>query len=115
MLPEALSNDLCSLHPGEPKLTLSCIMEVDQSGHVRHTDIVEGIILSRHRGIYDDIEKNKDVISENPEHDRTITLAYKLFETLKKRRKKEGKIIFESTEVYFDFGEEKREGVKIPI
>ncbi len=30
MLPEKLSNDLCSLHPGEPKLTLSILMKVDQ-------------------------------------------------------------------------------------
>ena len=71
--------------------------------------------MSAHRGIYDDIEKNKNQKSENPEHDGTVALAYKLFEILKKRRKKEGKIIFESSEVYFDFGEEKKKGVKIPI
>ena len=31
MLPEALSNDVCSLHPGEPKLVLSCLMTVDRT------------------------------------------------------------------------------------
>lgn len=55
MLPEILSNDLCSLHPGAMKLTLSCVMHIDPNGYVLHTDIVEGIIESQHRGVYDDI------------------------------------------------------------
>lgn len=56
MLPEKLSNELCSLHPGSPKLTLSILMEVDpSSGLVKSSSIVEGLIESQHRGIYDDI------------------------------------------------------------
>jgi ribonuclease R len=55
MLPEILSNDLCSLHPGEPKLVLSAVMTIDPKGYVKHTDIVEGIIESQHRGVYDAI------------------------------------------------------------
>lgn len=47
MLPEKLSNDLCSLHPGGPKYTLSCMILLDAEGRVRHTEIVEGIIESR--------------------------------------------------------------------
>ena len=57
MLPEILSNDLCSLHPGTMKLTLSAVMTIDPRGYVRHTDIVEGIIESQHRGVYDDIAR----------------------------------------------------------
>jgi len=57
MLPEVLSNDLCSLHPGKMKLTLSCVMTIDPNGYVKHTDIVEGIIESQHRGVYDAIAK----------------------------------------------------------
>lgn len=57
MLPEILSNDLCSLHPGTMKLTLSAVMTIDPRGYVRHTDIFEGIIESRHRGVYDDIAR----------------------------------------------------------
>jgi ribonuclease R len=41
MLPEILSNDLCSLHPGEPKLVLSAVMTIDPNGYVNHTDIIE--------------------------------------------------------------------------
>lgn len=57
MLPEEISNDLCSLHPGEPKLVLSCIMTVDRHGIVKKTELVEGIIESAHRGVYEEIQK----------------------------------------------------------
>lgn len=57
MLPEAISNDVCSLHPGEPKLVLSCLMTIDPEGKVIHTEIVEGIIDSIHRGVYEEIQK----------------------------------------------------------
>lgn len=122
MLPEVLSNDLCSLKPGTPKLTLSALMEIDSSGHVRHTDIVEWVIESAHRGVYEmiqDMRHNtipKDTVRYQELSD-TLELAYKLFETLEKRRKKEWKIIFTSTEVYFDFGESPKNEtswIKIP-
>ena len=57
MLPEKLSNDLCSLHPGEPKLTLSILMKVDEKGEVLATCMTEGVIESRKRGIYEEIEE----------------------------------------------------------
>lgn len=41
MLPEVLSNELCSLHPGTPKLTLSVVVNLDSVGHVTSTNIVE--------------------------------------------------------------------------
>lgn len=47
MLPERLSNDLSSLHPGAPKLTLSVLMEVDSTGNVRRTEVTEGVIDSK--------------------------------------------------------------------
>lgn len=47
MLPEKISNDLCSLHPGSAKLTLSCLMRISPKGEVLETEIVEGIIESQ--------------------------------------------------------------------
>lgn len=60
MLPEAISNDVCSLHPGEPKLVLSCLMTIDPHGNVIKTEIVEGIIESAHRGVYEEIQKSHE-------------------------------------------------------
>ena len=118
MLPEILSNDLCSLHPGTMKLTLSCVMLVDPRGNVKHTDIVEGIIESRHRGVYDDIAKRQnDPHPEKNELGGVLNIAFSLYHILEKRRRKEGKITFESTEIYFDFGDQTQRNntIKTPL
>ncbi len=41
MLPEILSNDRCSLHPGEPKAVLSILIRLGQDGKVKETEITE--------------------------------------------------------------------------
>ncbi|MDD7267934.1 MAG: ribonuclease R [Lachnospiraceae bacterium] len=56
MLPQALSNGSCSLHPGEPKLALSCLMEVDHLGRVVGHEICETVIESRCRMTYQDVQ-----------------------------------------------------------
>lgn len=52
MLPEVLSNNLCSLRPGEPRLTLTCEMELDGQGQVLSHEIYESQISSRARLTY---------------------------------------------------------------
>ncbi|MBC7498417.1 RNB domain-containing ribonuclease, partial [Candidatus Gracilibacteria bacterium] len=118
MLPEILSNDLCSLHPGTMKLTLSAVMTIDPRGYVRHTDIVEGIIESQHRGVYDDIYAmmGNRSMGNGVGLKESIKIATTLYYILEKRRRKEGKITFESTEIYFDFGDEVKNGMqKTPV
>ena len=55
MLPEELSNGICSLNPNEDRLTLSVFMEIDKKGNVVDHEIVEGVIRSKARLIYDDV------------------------------------------------------------
>lgn len=55
MLPEILSNDRCSLHPGEPKEVLSILMRVGKNGEVKESLLTEGLIESDHRATYDEI------------------------------------------------------------
>jgi len=57
MLPQKLSNNLCSLNPFEPKLTLSCDMIIDPEGKVVEHDIYESIIESKLRATYGDVTK----------------------------------------------------------
>ena len=52
MLPEELSNGICSLKPGEDRLTLSVVMEIDAAGEVRDYRFHEGVIHSRERMTY---------------------------------------------------------------
>ena len=62
MLPEILSNDRCSLHPGGPKLTLSIIMRVDSMGNVRESYVTESVIESMKKGVYDEVWEVLDAI-----------------------------------------------------
>ncbi|AXA34884.1 MAG: ribonuclease R [Candidatus Hydrogenedentota bacterium] len=57
MLPERLSNDLCSLRPNEDRLALSCFMEIDRRGRVHEYSIRPSIIRSRHRLIYEQVQE----------------------------------------------------------
>lgn len=52
MLPEKLSNNLCSLRPREDRLTMSVLIDFDRHLRVRHAEFVPGIIRSRHRLTY---------------------------------------------------------------
>ena len=57
MLPEDISNGVCSLNENEDKLTLSCIMELDATGRVISHRIGETVIRSAHRMTYEDVNK----------------------------------------------------------
>lgn len=52
MLPERLSNNLCSLRPREDRFTLSALMDFDRHLRLRHVEFVPGVIRSRHRLTY---------------------------------------------------------------
>ena len=56
MLPEELSNDVCSLRPGEDRLTLSCVMEFDRAANRRKFRIAEGVIRSHARLTYRQVQ-----------------------------------------------------------
>lgn len=62
MLPKAISNVICSLNPGEDRLTLSVDMEIDGSGKVVGHDIYESVINSYERLVYDDVS---DIIEKD--------------------------------------------------
>lgn len=56
MLPEVLSNDLCSLNPATPKLCLGISMEIEPSGQVVESKFFESVIHTRARTTYDQVE-----------------------------------------------------------
>lgn len=55
MLPKVLSNDVCSLNPGVPRYTLSVIIHLNENGEVLSSEITKGLIRSRVKGIYSEI------------------------------------------------------------
>ncbi len=60
MLPERLSNDLCSLRPHVPRLAMTCEMRVDRKGHVDEAYIYPSVIQSAGRLTYDQVQAELD-------------------------------------------------------
>src|SRR6185369_8637312 len=57
MLPEALSNGMCSLKPREDRLVMSALMELDAAGNIRSARMTPGIIRSAERLTYTNVNK----------------------------------------------------------
>ncbi len=99
MLPERLSNGVCSLRPNEDKLCFSAVFELDEEAHIIEQWFGKTIIHSNKRFAYEDVQ----TIIENQEGDylKEINLLNKLAYILRARKFKNGAISFETTEVKF--------------
>jgi ribonuclease R len=64
MLPPQLSSGMCSLRPGEDRLVLSCIMEIDHRGEVLGYEVCEGILRSARRMTYTQVQAILDSSTE---------------------------------------------------
>lgn len=102
MLPERLSNGLCSLHPGERKLCLSIFIEIDSKGAVTTTRITETKIDSARKCTYEEVQSWKDRDGRHPlphpEILRLVDDAFELAAIVDARRDAEGRIDFEIPE-----------------
>jgi len=103
MLPEKISNELCSLRPNEDKFTFSAIFKINSKGKVKEYWLGKTFIHSDHRFNYDEvqqiIEDRQGVYSEE------ILLLNSLSRIFRKERFKNGAINFSSTEVKFKLDE----------
>ena len=99
MLPEKLSNQVCSLRPKEDKLAFSVIMEVDSHGEVVDYDIRETVIHSRQRLTYDEAQTYLDGGHPNDPAAPYVVESNRLAKTLTKKRLREGAVDFGSDEV----------------
>jgi ribonuclease R len=103
MLPEMLSNKVCSLRPHEEKLCFSAVFEMDDAANILEQWFGKTVILSDHRFTY---EEAQDIIegNEGPLKDEILILD-RLSKELRKKRFKEGSIAFEKAEVKFKLDE----------
>lgn len=106
MLPEKLSNDLCSLNPNAPKRTLSAIMELGPDSLVRKFRVARTLIHSRHRLTYASVQQFLDgkagpnnPASKDRELAGMLTHAKTLATRLARRREREGKVDFDLPEL----------------
>ena len=99
MLPEKLSNQICSLVPSEDRLTFSVIAELTPKGKVASYEIHKSVIKSKRRFTYDEVQK----IIESKEGDfcDEIIKLNNISKTLRDNRNKKGSINFFTPEVVF--------------
>jgi len=99
MLPETLSNDLCSLRPQTDKLALTAEIHYDREGEVTDTFFYESLIKTARRLTYDEVQRFFDGDKESLTDVREpLQAAYKLYRKLLVKRKQRGVLDFELPE-----------------
>ncbi|MGV6817707.1 MAG: ribonuclease R [Thiotrichales bacterium] len=119
MLPEVLSNGLCSINPKVDRLCMVCEMQVDAEGNLSSHLFYEGVMRSHARLTYDEVAevitgretgKKKPWAAIVPQlHD--LNALYQAFRAARTRR---GSIDFETTETYFEFDESRKIAAILP-
>ncbi len=103
MLPENISNVLCSLRPEEDKYTFSVVFEMHTKGEIKKLWIGKTLIHSNHRFTYEDVQQ---VIENNEgKYAEEISLLNSIAQKMRKERFKNGAINFSSQEVKFQLDE----------
>jgi ribonuclease R len=110
MLPEALSNGLCSLKPDVERLCLVCDMSINDKGRVTRSRFDAAVMRSQARltyqQVWDWLISGEPQIRENmPEVSRSLKDLHGLYQALRRARTRRGAIDFEGTEVKFLFDE----------
>ena len=122
MLPETLSNNLCSLRPNEDKLTFSAIFKINKKGEVKEEWFGKTVIRSNERLSYQEakflidsktaiIPKEVSLNNKERKVEKGITKALletnEIAEKIRKKRIGQGAIIFDKTEIKFELDENK--------
>ena len=128
MLPEDLSNGLCSLKPREDRLVMVCKMDISREGDITSYKFCEGVIHSHARLTYtevaamlepakEDVDKRLQQRVQEKHHDLLPDLKnlYALYKTLHRSRRERGALDFESVETRIIFSEKKKIKEIIPV
>jgi ribonuclease R len=103
MLPENISNVLCSLRPEEDKYTFSAVFEMNTKGDLKKTWIGKTLIHSNRRFTYEEVQQ---IIEKNEgDYAEEILLLNSIAQKMRKERFKNGAINFSSQEVRFQLDE----------
>ena len=103
MLPEILSNDLCSLKPNVERLAFTVFIELNENYSVRKYDLTKSLIKSKRRFTYDEVQVIMD--TKKGDYLEEILLLSHVAKALTEKRINEGSIDFDSREVSFDIDE----------
>jgi len=104
MLPEQLSNVVCSLRPHEDKFSFSAVFELDETGKIYKEWFGKTVIHSDRRFTYE--EAQEIIMGAEGDHKSELYLLNKIAKTLRKRRLKNGALSIESEEMRFRLNDE---------
>lgn len=112
MLPEVLSNNICSLKPNEDRLCFAVVVDMDINGKIYNQWFGKTVIHSKRRFNYDEVQEI--ILSKSGELAEEISILNQIAQNLRKKRFKDGSMAFERQEVKFYLDEKgKPIGVKI--
>lgn len=106
MLPEKLSNNICSLIPNRDRLTYSVIITLDNNATVKDYKICRSLIRSKQRFTYEEVEEI--IERKSGLYSDIILQMHRLSKKLFQRRVKMGSIDFETSEIKFKFDKFKK-------
>lgn len=106
MLPETLSNGICSLNPKVERLCFACEMQVDREGEVRRAKFYPAVMRSHARLTYTQVwraigEKDQEAQAGLGDVLKPVRHLFQLYKLFARRRSQRGALDFESTEVSF--------------
>ena len=108
MLPEKLSNDLCSLRPKEERAAIVCIIDIDMQGQIIQYNFKRAIIKSAARLTYKEVQNaldGKKSANIKEVYVKTIEPIYRAYLALKTAREKRGALNLESNEYKIHFSD----------
>jgi len=113
MLPETLSNNLCSLNPNVDRLVMVCEMTIHESGRIMHYVFSEGVIKSHARLTYTQVhammeKKDRRMCEQFQAVVPHLKNLYDLFDVLRQAREARGAIDFDMPETKIIFGRDRK-------
>ena len=108
MLPKELSNGICSLNEGVDRLTLSCVMKVNEEGQIVSHEIFESVIRSCARLNYTEVNKlfvGEDCDEKTKSVAEHLHIMHELSLKIQEKNRRAGYLDFEIPEVQFVFDE----------
>ena len=107
MLPEKISNYICSLIPNEEKFTFSAVFKIDLEGNVKESWFGKSVIKSKRRFTYKEVEKILNKENKKKYIEKSLVKINQIAQKLRKKRSEKGSINFEKKEVKFILNEKK--------
>ena len=123
MLPEVLSNGLCSLNPQVDRLCLVCEMHISATGKITQYRFFEGVMNSKARLTYNAVgamltgtpEEKNSFDQRYPQLRQPLENLHQLYHVLRKSREQRGAIDFETTETRIIFGDKRKIERIVPV